>query len=105
LHPTPATQQTYPLSLHDALPISETASGDRPGCRTRTGAQRARLGDHRSPGGTCPTISRFLGLSLEWSRRQRRVDGRYAALSVGRDRKSTRLNSSHEWISYAVFCL
>src|SRR5438105_5616599 len=24
---------------------------------------------------------------------------------VERDRKSTRLNSSHEWISYAVFCL
>src|SRR5207247_10706683 len=24
---------------------------------------------------------------------------------VGLDRKSTRLNSSHEWISYAVFCL
>src|SRR5207247_9826688 len=23
----------------------------------------------------------------------------------GRDRKSTRLNSSHEWSSYAVFCL
>src|SRR5215207_9522202 len=26
-------------------------------------------------------------------------------LLVGADRKSTRLNSSHEWISYAVFCL
>src|SRR5438105_15435288 len=25
--------------------------------------------------------------------------------TVGGDRKSTRLNSSHEWISYAVFCL
>src|SRR5438105_7222305 len=25
--------------------------------------------------------------------------------SIVRDRKSTRLNSSHEWISYAVFCL
>src|SRR5438105_5652140 len=25
--------------------------------------------------------------------------------SPWRDRKSTRLNSSHEWISYAVFCL
>src|SRR5207247_8413021 len=25
--------------------------------------------------------------------------------SPGRDRKSTRLNSSHEWSSYAVFCL
>src|SRR6266536_2058004 len=24
---------------------------------------------------------------------------------IRRDRKSTRLNSSHEWISYAVFCL
>src|SRR5438105_6656520 len=24
---------------------------------------------------------------------------------VSTDRKSTRLNSSHEWISYAVFCL
>src|SRR5438105_12739840 len=24
---------------------------------------------------------------------------------VGGDRKSTRLNSSHEWMSYAVFCL
>src|SRR5207247_5036268 len=24
---------------------------------------------------------------------------------VDADRKSTRLNSSHEWISYAVFCL
>src|SRR5207247_11263788 len=23
---------------------------------------------------------------------------------ISRDRKSTRLNSSHEWISYAVFC-
>src|SRR5438105_12370381 len=29
----------------------------------------------------------------------REFDGRQ------RDRKSTRLNSSHEWISYAVFCL
>src|SRR5207247_7759913 len=26
-------------------------------------------------------------------------------VSVLSDRKSTRLNSSHEWISYAVFCL
>src|SRR5258708_29064992 len=27
------------------------------------------------------------------------------ALDVGQDRKSTRLNSSHQIISYAVFCL
>src|SRR5207247_11339580 len=31
--------------------------------------------------------------------------GPVASQQLGRDRKSTRLNSSHEWISYAVFCL
>src|SRR5215207_8553532 len=30
---------------------------------------------------------------------------RYFSDAEGQDRKSTRLNSSHEWISYAVFCL
>src|SRR5215207_5631910 len=37
----------------------------------------------------------------------RMYDGgpRRARLIVALDRKSTRLNSSHEWISYAVFCL
>src|SRR5438105_8822334 len=34
----------------------------------------------------------------------RRHDGAEHALEC-EDRKSTRLNSSHEWISYAVFCL
>src|SRR5207247_6570712 len=34
------------------------------------------------------------------------VKGRdLAAEGMFEDRKSTRLNSSHEWISYAVFCL
>src|SRR2546429_1644113 len=34
-------------------------------------------------------------------------DGYYviASLPIGTDRKSTRLNSSHGYISYAVFCL
>src|SRR2546429_3696416 len=31
--------------------------------------------------------------------------GAYADVSYGLDRKSTRLNSSHGYISYAVFCL
>src|SRR5947208_10322188 len=30
---------------------------------------------------------------------------RVGVIGVGRDRKSTRLNSSHQIISYAVFCL
>src|SRR2546422_7499788 len=33
------------------------------------------------------------------------ADVHAGGLSSGRDRKSTRLNSSHGYISYAVFCL
>src|SRR2546426_7260187 len=59
--------------------------------------------------------SRFLALRVgkrilverpEWTKAQR--DGSIEALRVARregDRKSTRLNSSHLVISYAVFCL
>src|SRR5438105_9509161 len=46
------------------------------------------------------------------SRRAASSDRAWCSASDGRrarsrtsDRKSTRLNSSHEWISYAVFCL
>src|SRR5438105_12298398 len=39
------------------------------------------------------------------SARQKRRMPLRASTSSARDRKSTRLNSSHEWISYAVFCL
>src|SRR2546429_5904000 len=37
---------------------------------------------------------------VDWLRDEQRGDGPH-----GRDRKSTRLNSSHGYISYAVFCL
>src|SRR5438105_15021603 len=43
-------------------------------------------------------------LSIGREREGPGLDGRDEA-RPGRDRKSTRLNSSHEWISYAVFCL
>src|SRR2546426_8012224 len=42
--------------------------------------------------------------SAMW-RRQERYVHRLRATAGGRDRKSTRLNSSHLVISYAVFCL
>src|SRR3712207_6850263 len=44
------------------------------------------------------------GAALRPGRREGRA-GRYAAGRGGGDRKSTRLNSSHANISYAVFCL
>src|SRR3712207_9079499 len=81
-----ATTEIYTLSLHDALPIShdhrpfrEAAGGGGPAA----GHARGRAGDARHPAGL----------------RSRRLRGRHA------DRKSTRLNSSHANISYAVFCL
>src|SRR5207247_10587809 len=37
--------------------------------------------------------------------RSHRHRNRTVTIHAVEDRKSTRLNSSHEWISYAVFCL
>src|SRR3712207_7062279 len=75
-----ATTEIYTLSLHDALPIY---------------ADRLLVGPRRRPG------------HLAHARRRRRSGGRRRpARRAGiADRKSTRLNSSHANISYAVFCL
>src|SRR5258708_22513186 len=89
-----ATTEIYTLSLHDALPISFT---------------------HR------PLVSHFVSLGYEWPfcvcglyttaggamlKRDFIRDGNRSIIgSVTTNRKSTRLNSSHQIISYAVFCL
>src|SRR5690606_40203580 len=93
-----APTMTHSLSLHDALPISR--SRRRP--RARGGAparSRARLAHGARPreGGRAhrrggPALG---GARARAPRRRLRR----------RDRKSTRLNSSHVKISYAVFCL
>src|SRR5690242_20979133 len=56
------------------------------------------------------TLFRSAGGRVGWRRRIRHVDMRQAnrrqrRLQLLGDRKSTRLNSSHMSISYAVFCL
>src|SRR3712207_8912503 len=82
-----ATTEIYTLSLHDALPI--LAAG---------------LPSKRNPG-----PSRCAARPAEYSARafgrERRTDHEDILASRDRDRKSTRLNSSHANISYAVFCL
>src|SRR5947199_3237297 len=73
-----ATTEIYTLSLHDAHPISRyRVAAPREG-RARSAYDRAHLAEWRY-------------------RRSPHADGL--------DRKSTRLNSSHLGISYAVFCL
>src|SRR5207247_9289976 len=78
-----ATTEIYTLSLHDALPISKA---------------KHVLPFHPTHG--VHEVVVVLGLVLVGERR--RPDLKAGACQ---DRKSTRLNSSHEWISYAVFCL
>src|SRR3989440_4879336 len=74
-----ATTEIYTLSLHDALPICQ--------CRTPF-AGDLHGGRRRPPHGAGDRPS----ARLPGNRRKG-------------DRKSTRLNSSHDQISYAVFCL
>src|SRR5437763_13267825 len=82
----PPTPEIYTLSLHDALPISGAAVRHVPGHRC-----------HRRDLMLCPGVVR------RGEARGVVVDGE--RIAHNRDRKSTRLNSSHRCISYAVFCL
>src|SRR2546429_7253300 len=71
-----ATTEIYTLSLHDALPI----------CRCSAASTTRWASSRRRP--PCSRTTRRCTSSWSTS-----------------DRKSTRLNSSHGYISYAVFCL
>src|SRR2546429_6238167 len=74
-----ATTEIYTLSLHDALPIFCSLTAWTYSWNTICCA----------------------GVGQTTRANQRR----WAAFQFARDRKSTRLNSSHGYISYAVFCL
>src|SRR2546430_13267368 len=86
-----ATTEIYTLSLHDALPICNVGYVAATGCR--------RAGIHRLP------PSESLARILQAIAGIAQPDRRWCLRAASRDRKSTRLNSSHSQISYAVFCL
>src|SRR2546429_2717800 len=93
-----ATTEIYTLSLHDALPIL-TAEQDQ--------LLQQEFLRRNDLGGNVFLLMRHTGMRI----------GECADLSVDclrstgpnqraiQDRKSTRLNSSHGYISYDVFCL
>src|SRR3712207_7665256 len=79
-----ATAEIYTLSLHDALPISGVARR----------VEEVRVSGRRVARAREPPLQERRARRQREERRPRR-----------QDRKSTRLNSSHANISYAVFCL
>src|SRR3989440_5256841 len=91
-----ATTEIYTLSLHDALPICC-------GCHRHYRSSSSRAGARSSYRAHSPRARRRARGRGPSSRRLRRRTGCWRGPSG--DRKSTRLNSSHDQISYAVFCL
>src|SRR5437588_9639969 len=79
-----ATTEIYTLSLHDALPIYHIRPAERPHISI-VGMLIWRRSVARAP------VSAYMHVLIH--------------VRTMLDRKSTRLNSSHTVISYAVFCL
>src|SRR2546421_8106368 len=93
-----ATTEIYTLSLHDALPISARNSTMRAAICAPTSASSP------SSACTCPRAPAARSASKRNSASWRNFC-RICKSCRNSDRKSTRLNSSHDQISYAVFCL
>src|SRR2546430_13502636 len=100
----PATPEFYTLSLPDVLPIFVDGTGGP-----------SRYGDVAVQNGTIVSVGKGNGAD---AKKKINADGMVLApgfidphthydaqVAWDPDRKSTRLNSSHSQISYAVFCL
>src|SRR5690606_41954215 len=99
-----AATEIYTLSLHDALPIcwaNAWAIERAAPVSLRSGVQRVA---HRLLGGAIEGLAGG-GFSPFREAGQFVVAQLPIDVRQGIDRKSTRLNSSHVKISYAVFCL
>src|SRR5207244_11593723 len=94
-----------PLSLHDALPISRRFGS--PNDTKPSDAPHFRLGysswlGHEPCRRSARRLSRADFFNGGRELRQRVHLGQHAEAGAGGDRKSTRLNSSHQIISYSV---
>src|SRR5207247_10959439 len=98
-----------PRAVHDSLPFPTRRSSDLD--RFFRENMQAALGRGNTLGGVQPGRAAD-GNQIHRTVSEERVEVliRFSAMRAAEstdllDRKSTRLNSSHEWISYAVFCL
>src|SRR5437764_4145823 len=90
----PHPPDVYSLSLHDALPICHRGI-----YRRLIEEDKAAVVHPARPAPVPAALERVTLAGRHAFFYARGRDGK------GRDRKSTRLNSSHRCISYAVFCL
>src|SRR5206468_11047992 len=99
----PAPTAIYPLSLHDALPILQGPFGGR---HARPARVDLGCGPERASQPLEDRLADVVGVPavVEQDVEVHPPLRCHGLPEVG-DRKSTRLNSSHDQISYAVFCL
>src|SRR5207302_10534205 len=100
LYNTPPTTAIYTLSLHDALPISAVSFDCLIEALALNGEGAGIIIGH-----AVDQQNGMLDLVRVHERRDLHVHLRGLPQRAALDRKSTRLNSSHVKISYAVFCL
>src|SRR5688572_31127750 len=89
-----APPEIYTLSLHDALPIYRRGTDQIFDDRVES--------ELRRPSSRASQLGRIADEDWHLGRANQRSVGVQYRIE---DRKSTRLNSSHSQISYAVFCL
>src|SRR5207302_9212862 len=103
--PPTSTTHLYPLSLHDALPISAHMSQEHQNSELANETDEDLVNNAIGIADDNPSLSATFGLELTRRHLIAVRELRTAAnRATQRDRKSTRLNSSHVKISYAVFC-
>src|SRR5690606_41335161 len=99
------TTEIYTLSLHDALPISAKDANEMDRMFRKSGLFRKKWDQiHYADGSTYGEVvinKAIEGTSVVFTTNEIRTPLKPKQV----DRKSTRLNSSHVKISYAVFCL
>src|SRR5207247_9573656 len=103
---TTATATILPstVSLHDALPIYRVVGSHRFDVTALYGIQSDRTTTDTVEARNLPYDSQ-LWYNLGTGENPQPPRSSLSVWKLASDRKSTRLNSSHEWISYAVFCL
>src|SRR5258708_31783914 len=100
----PAPPEIYPFPLHDALPICK-----QPGLPALLTAEEGAYDKGRQEvkvsGPQTVKDHAFRSGKADADRYTVEIGGKKIDVYLPQDRKSTRLNSSHQIISYAVFCL